>query len=130
MDAVVEQVAVLSPNEKAGLDPERLEGLYERLGAQEGEDVLCRAMEELAYRLGQADRLYEKADFAGMRQCTRALGAIAEQIGMSALARISGDVVQCIDDSDPVGLAATLARMARVGERSLYAVWDLQDLTV
>lgn len=127
---MVKQVAMLSPNEKPGLDPERLEGLYERLGAQEGEDMLCRAMEELAFRLGQADRLYDQADFNEMRDCTRALGAIADQIGMMALSRISNDVVQCIDDGDPVALAATLARMARVGERSLYAVWDLQDITV
>ncbi|MBU2963753.1 hypothetical protein KO516_23575 [Citreicella sp. C3M06] len=130
MGRVVEQVAVLSPSEKAGLNPERLEGLYQRLGAQEGEDVLCRAMEELAYRLGQADRFYETSDFAEMRKCTHTLGAIADQIGMSALTRISADVVQCIDDGDAVALAATLARMARVGERSLYAVWDLQDIPV
>ncbi|MCR8549023.1 hypothetical protein M4578_14385 [Salipiger sp. P9] len=130
MDEVVEQVATLCPTEKAGLDPERLHGLYARFGTQEGENLVCRAMEELAYRLGMADRLYEQADLAGMRKCTRALGAIAEQIGMSGLCRISADVVQCIDDGDAVALAATLARMARMGERSLYAVWDLQDLTV
>lgn len=126
----MEQVAVISPSEKAGLDPERLEALYVRLGPTVGEDVVCRAMEELAYRLGHADRLFSRGDLAEMRKCTRALGAIAETVGMSSLCRVSGDVVQCIDDGDPVALAATLSRMARIGERSLYAVWDLQDLSV
>lgn len=121
---------MLAPREDVGLDPERLEGLYARLGPREGENAVCRAMEELAYRLGQADRLYEKSEFAEMRKCARALGAIAEQIGMIGLCRIAGDVVTCIDDGDAVALAATLARMARVGERSLYAIWDLQDIPV
>jgi len=126
----VEQVSVLSPVEKAGLDPERLEGLFARVGTRAGENMVCRAMEELAYRLGRADSHHESGEYAEMRKCTRALGAIAEQIGMSGLSRIAGDVVQCIDDGDPVALAATLARMARMGERSLYAIWDMQDLSV
>lgn len=127
---VVEQVAVLSPCEKAGLDPERLEQLFARLGPQEGENVVCRAMEELACRLGHADRLFTQGDWPEMRKCTRSLGRIAEQIGMCGLSRISHDVVQCIDDGDGVALSATLARMVRMGESSLYALWDLQDLSV
>ncbi|MGR3377701.1 hypothetical protein [Salipiger abyssi] len=130
MDEVVEQVAILSPSETPGLDPERLAELYTRLGARDGENMVCRAMEELACRLGQADRFYEEGDLAQMRKCTRALGAIAGEIGMTGLSRIAIDVVQCIDDGDAVALAATLARLARIGEGSLYAVWDLQDLSV
>lgn len=130
MDEVVEQVAILSPSETPGLDPERLAGLYARFGARDGENMVCRAMEELACRLGQADRLYEAGDLVQMRKCARALGAIAEEIGMTGLCRIASDVVQCIDDGDAVALAATLARMDRIGEGSLYAVWDLQDLSV
>lgn len=126
----MEQVSVLSPVEKAGLDPEHLEGLFARVGARAGENMVCRAMEELAYRLGCADRYHENGELAEMRKCTRALGAIAAQIGLSGLSRIAGHVVQCIDDGDPVALAATLARMARMGERSLYAIWDMQDLSV
>ena len=76
----MEQVSVLSPVEKAGLDPERLEGLFARVGTRAGENMVCRAMEELAYRLGRADSHHESGEYAEMRKCTRALGAIAEQI--------------------------------------------------
>ncbi|WP_188789763.1 hypothetical protein [Salipiger pallidus] len=121
---------MITPFEKAGLDPDRLEELYAQMGPRDGEDMLCRAMEELAYRLGQADRLHADHNYVDMRKCTRALRAIADQIGMSGLAHVAGHVVQCIDDGDAVALSATLARMSRIGERSLYAIWDLQDLSL
>ena len=126
----MEQLAVLMPEEKAGLDADRLAALYARLGAVEGENVLCRAMEELAYRLGHIDRTHSIGDFDEMLKCTKALGAIADQIGMAAVNRIATDVMLCIQDGDPVALAATVSRLARMGERSLYAIWDLQDLSV
>lgn len=49
---------------------------------------------------------------------------------MTALARVAGDVTRAIDANDAVATAATLARLLRVGERSLTAVWDLQDLSI
>lgn len=127
---MVEQVLVLAPDERAWLDPNRLDTLYSQLGPHGAEDVVCRAMEELAHRLAHIDRLYCQGDTAEMRKTTRALIAIADQIGMAGLARVAGHVVACIDDADRVALAATLARLIRCGDRSLTAIWDLQDLSI
>ncbi len=130
MEAAVDQVARLSPAEPAAVDPDRLAQLYERFGTRRGEDLVCRAMEELAFGLGQAGRLYEAGDRTELRRCARALATLADEIGMTALRRVAESVALCIDNADAVALAAVLARMARVGERSLYAIWDLQDLTI
>jgi hypothetical protein len=126
----VEHVLVLAQQEVVRLDPDRLEALYLQLGESGAEDVVCRAMEEVAVRLSHTERLYRQDRMGDMRKSARSLVAIADQIGMNALARVSGDVTRCIDTGDPVALAATLARLLRVGERSLTAVWDLQDVTV
>tara|TARA_R110000737_G_scaffold13613_1_gene29474 strand:- start:199 stop:579 length:381 start_codon:yes stop_codon:yes gene_type:complete len=126
----VEHVLVLAQQEVVRLDPDRLEALYLQLGESGAEDVVCRAMEEVAVRLSHTERLYRQDRMGDMRKSARSLVAIADQIGMNALARVSGDVTRCIDAGDPVALAATLARLLRVGERSLTAVWDLQDVTV
>ncbi|WP_146584808.1 hypothetical protein [Puniceibacterium confluentis] len=126
----MEQVTVLAPLENARLDPDRLDALYSQLGPNAAEDVLCRAMEELAVRLAHIDRLFRQGDWKEMRKNTRALLAIAEQIGMMGLARVGSCVVGCIDDGDRVALAATLFRLTRLGEQSLTAVWDLQDLSI
>lgn len=129
-DGNLEQVVFLAPSEATRLDPDKLDSLYSRLGPHTAEEVVCRAMEELAFRLAHIDRLYCRADLIEMRKNTRALIAIADQIGMTGLARVAGHVICCIDDADTTALAATLARMTRTGERSLTAIWDLQDVSI
>ncbi|KMK65692.1 hypothetical protein IMCC21224_11524 [Puniceibacterium sp. IMCC21224] len=121
---------MLKPREGARLDAGRVEMLYVQLGPSGAEDVVCRAMEELAYRLTYIDRMYCDQNWAEMRKNTRALNAIAVQIGMNGLSRVAGDVISCIDDADVIALAATLSRLIRTGELSLTEIWDLQDLSV
>ena len=126
----MEQVTVLQTDERVRLDHDRLGELYERLGPSGAEDVVCRAMEELAARLAQIDRDYRTGHRSEMRKGARALAAIADQIGMSTLARVGRDVTRCVDMGDHVALTAVLARLFRSGERSLTAVWDMQGLSV
>jgi len=121
---------VLTQDEPVRVDPERLRELYMRLGEAGAEDVVCRAMEEIAVRLSHTERLYRQDRLREMRKSARSLVAIADQVGMKNLAAVAEDVTRCIDDCDPVALAATLARLLRVGERSLTAVWDLQDASL
>jgi len=45
-------------------------------------------------------------------------------------AGIARDVTQVIDSEDQPAIAATLFRLLRVGEKSLTAVWEQQDLSV
>jgi hypothetical protein len=49
---------------------------------------------------------------------------------MHVLARVASDVIETIDACDRVATAATLARLIRIGEQSLTAIWDLQDITI
>jgi len=108
------------------LDPERLEALFEQLGDTGAEDIVCRALEALAARLGHADRSFREHRIKDMRKDTRSLIAIADQIGMSLLARVAGDVIASIDAGDHIALGATFARLLRIGERSLCEIWDVQ----
>lgn len=126
----LEQVTLLKQNEVVGLDADRLEELYSQLGEAGAENVVCRALEELAARLSHTERCYREIRITDMRKSARSLIAIAEQIGMLKLAQVAGDVTRCIDEADRVALAATLARLLRIGERSLSEIWDLQDLSI
>nr|WP_217355687.1 hypothetical protein [Ruegeria arenilitoris] len=112
------------------MDPDRLNGLYRQLGDTNAVDVLCRTVEELAVRLSNCERLWRQRDWAGLRKCAKSLVAISEQVGMTALARVACDVAQTVDAGDAVATGATLSRLIRVGERSLTAVWDQQDLSI
>ncbi|MDQ2094125.1 hypothetical protein [Rhodalgimonas zhirmunskyi] len=121
---------MLAQNEAAGLDSEKLEALYRQLGDSSAEDVVCRAMEELALRLSQVERYFRANEIDEMRKGARSIAAIAEQIGMAALSRVAQQLHQCASTNDTVAQAAVLARLIRVGERSLMEIWELQDLSI
>ena len=127
---VVVQVITLTPDENVRLDQTRLGDLYLQLGEAGAEDVVCRAIEELALRLSHCERLWRREDMDGLRKCARSLIAISDQVGMSELARVAGDVTASIDAADLVATSATLTRLIRIGAHSLTAVWDMQDLSV
>lgn len=127
---MVNHVLHFQPVENIQLDEERLGGLYEDLGPHAAEDIICRAMEELAIRLSHCNRLHLLGRRDDLRKSARSLIAIADQIGMRKLARVAEDVTTCIDAGDHVALAATLARLMRAGEGSLTAIWELQDVTI
>lgn len=127
---VVTKLYSLTHVETVRLDPDRLGVLYSQLGPVAAEDVICRAIEELAVRLTRCERQWRQDSLAELRRSARSLVAIADQVGMVALARIAGDVTSTIDTGDPAAIGATLFRLIRVGERSLTAIWDLQDLSV
>lgn len=124
----MEFVKVLEQDESVRLDPDRLQALYEQLGETGAEDVVCRAMEELALRMSIVERMYREDRLSEMHKALRSLTAIADQIGMWTLCRVAGDVSRCADTGDPVALAAVLSRMLRIGERSLSEIWDLQGM--
>lgn len=126
----MEDVTTLAQTEQVRLDPDRLGALYRQMGEANAEDVICRAVEELAIRMTQCEKLWRAGDWPGLRKSVRSLIAIAEQVGMTKLSRVAADVTHAIDNNDAVAAAATLTRLLRVGERSLTAVWDLQDMTI
>lgn len=117
-------------DEPASLDHDRLGALYSHLGSTGAEDVVRRAMEELALRLGHAEALYNDRKLEEMRKGLRAIVAIADQIGMLKLTRVADQVSDALQSGDEVAIAATFARLLRVSESSLTAIWDLQDFTI
>jgi hypothetical protein len=122
------QVQQIRPTEQVSVDQDRLGALYVQLGEAGAEDLVCRALEELAQRLSECDVLYQSADWNGLHKNASALIAVSEQIGMHAVAHVAHDVIDCLDRCDGIAVAATLSRLIRVGERSLTAVWDMQDI--
>ena len=127
---VVANILTVMQAENVRLDPDKLGELYTQLGETAAEDVVCRAIEELAVRLTHCERLWRQNNMVDLRKNARSLIAISEQIGMNAMASIARDVTVSIDSEDAPAVAAILFRLLRVGERSLTAVWDQQDVTV
>jgi len=123
-------VSILAQDETIRVDPGRLEALYRQLGDANAEDVVCRAMEELAVKLARAERFYRAARNDELCKTVRTIAAISEQVGLQLLARVAEDVVCCAEIGDETALAAVLARLLRAGERSLTEIWETQGLSI
>ena len=124
------EIKKLEFTEAVKLESDRLAELYVQLGEAGAQDVVCRAMEELAIRLSQLEQNYRAGNLKAVRKTVKGLIGITEQVGMQRFADVACDVRRSVDNNDPVALGATMARLLRIGDCSLTAVWDLQDLSV
>ena len=126
----MKEVTYLAPVEHPRVERGQIETLKQDLGRHAAEDVVCRAMEELAHRLCHVQDLALNGPREDLHKGLRALGAIADQIGLKSLSKVARDVMICIEFGDGVAEAATLSRLARTGESSLAMLWDLQEFSV
>jgi len=124
------EIVEIKLSEQIQLDQARLGTLFAQLGENGAENVVSRAMEELAVRMAQCETLWRTGNIAKLRKHARSLIAISEQLGMARLAQVAGDVTHSIDARDEVAIAATLSRLLRIGERSLSAIWSMEDLSL
>ncbi|WP_415182861.1 hypothetical protein [Phaeovulum sp.] len=122
------KIAKLRPQEGVRLDPDCLVALYAELGEVGAERVISAAMEELAVHLAAVQAAVLPGAAADPIAAARTLARLSRQVGMTSLARVAENVAQCAASGDPVSQAATLARLVRITNRSLSAVWDLQDI--
>ena len=120
----------LTPVEKVRLDSIQLVELYDRLGPIAAEDFISTTMEDLAVQLAKLSRVYHADEIVGVRQVAKQISDLAERIGMQIVADVAADVADLSVRNDGAAFAATVARLERVGETSLLAVWELQGLSV
>ncbi|MBF9045770.1 hypothetical protein LSUCC0031_01445 [Rhodobacterales bacterium LSUCC0031] len=122
-------VTILPLGEPTRFNPGQLEILCDRLGEHRAETEVAHALDRIAKGLTQLGTPTPNGDWTAVADRVAALVEDARLIGMSTLAQAGRHVLDCLDQGDPTALAATLARLARVGDRSINAIWDLDDLS-
>ena len=127
---MMEQYVInIEPEEPARFNPDRLERLCAEIGELRAEDEVAQALEVISARLQEIGVLDPLRDATPLAAGLRALIAASEHIGMATLARVGRNVQGCLVRRDNVALAATHARLIRIGDRSIHAIWDLEDLS-
>jgi hypothetical protein len=126
----VSAVLRLKIEEPVSLDRDQLEVLYDSLGPVGADMVVNHALEELAATLARAGKQYRDGRMDDLRGSLRTLVQVARQVGMTVLARVARDVLELSDTYDAAAFGATMSRLERIGEASLIAAWDLQDVTI
>lgn len=122
-------VTVLRPKEVVRLDAEPIAAIYRDLGTSAAEQVVTRALAELALTmagLAEQVRLRNLADF--QRQLRR-LQRMADHLGMVSLGLMAAEVRLCLERDDPTAFSAVWSRLLRIAERSLSTDKDRLDLT-
>lgn len=126
----VADVATIRLTEAAGLDRDRLADLLGEMGEPAAERLIGRSLEDLAVRLNRAERAWTRGDHVRLCHGTREMAEVAQRIGLTTFARSAVNVSQVAMTGDHAALAATVARLIRVGEASLMSVWDMRDMQV
>ncbi|WP_138470953.1 hypothetical protein [Poseidonocella sp. HB161398] len=109
-------------------DSRKLADLYRTMGEIGAENVLCDTMEELTIQLVRIEKLGRRAKFDDVREIAERIAPKAEQIGLAGLGNVARAVADCVRNGDLAGFAATLARLSRMGDKSLSAIWDPQGM--
>lgn len=127
---MVEQVSVLHPHDTAYFDEDTLNELSRDLGPSVAENILCRALEDMAVRFAQIREEYSAGNERALRKSVRSLIPIADQVGLPTLSSVAQDVLICVDRGEGVALAATLCRLLRSGEMAISCAEMGMDLSV
>ena len=127
-EAGVSAIENLRMDEPVRLDPDRLVVLYAELGQFAAERLIAAAMEDLAVHLVAVQLAARDQRGDLLDRGAAEIARLARQVGMEPVARVAQDLRDCVTREDRVGQAAVLARLVRLAERSLTAVWDYQDM--
>jgi hypothetical protein len=122
-----DKVTLLRPIERVQQDAEPIATIYRSLGTASAEQVVTRALGELAMTMAGLSNQVRNQDLQNVSRQLRRLQRMAENLGMVSLALVSSDVRICLDQGDSTAFASVWARLIRIAERSLSPDKDLLD---
>jgi hypothetical protein len=128
MGCGMKDVVKLVMREPVRVDPDRLVELCVSLGEMRAEALITTAMEELARGMVEVENAYLAQNMDSLIGHADRLVKTSENIGMTTFSRVADDVAACGRLREGTPLAATLNRLRRIADRSLSAVWDMQNL--
>jgi hypothetical protein len=122
-----ENVVTLLPVERVRQDAEPIATIYRNLGTASAEQVVTRALGELALTMAGLAHQVRAHDMADLSRQLRRLQSMSENLGMVSLGVVACDVRACLERADSTAFAAVWARLIRIAERSLSSDKDLLD---
>ena len=86
--------------------------------------MLCRALEDIAFRLNRLQAVRMTGEFAAIVQPAKRLSSIAAPIGLVEVARAANHVSSAATQGDPVAVEAVLDRLERAFDAAIVQIWD------
>lgn len=107
--------------ENVYIEIEALTLLQDSLGYDGSQDVIERAVVEVAEHMGAVEQALMLGDLDSLCRSARMLGSIGEQLGFQALADVASNAIDCANEQNMNALYAVTERLIRVGDASLAA---------
>lgn len=105
-------------------DADRLAARVRDDGCAAAEVWLGRALEQMAFSLSRIERLRKCGRLDACATQARDLRDVAARCGLAKLSSVAGSVARCAETGDATALAATAARLSRVGDQSFSEIWN------
>ncbi|MFN5997974.1 MAG: hypothetical protein ACK47C_20765 [Paracoccaceae bacterium] len=121
------EVTALRPREVVRQDVEAIAVIYRNLGAPVAEQMVTRALGELALTMAGIAEKVRGQDLRDLARQLARLARLAGDLGLSSLASVAGDAKTCLERADGTAFSAVWARLLRVAERSLVSEQGLAD---
>ena len=122
------KVITLTPREGVRQDVEAIAAIYRNLGAPTAEQMVTRALGELALTMAGIAEKVRSQDLRDLAQQLARLKRLAGELGLISLASVAGDTRTCLEQADGTAVSAVWARLLRVAEYSLSSHPDMADL--
>lgn len=122
-----DNVVKLRPSERVRQDGGPIATIYRNLGRDSAEQVVTRALGELALTMAGLASQVRAHDLANLSRHLRRLQRMSENLGMVSLGLVAADVRACLEGGDSTAFSAVWARLLRIAERSLSPDRELLD---
>ncbi|SEM70957.1 hypothetical protein SAMN05216227_1001168 [Pseudorhodobacter antarcticus] len=107
------------PKDRIKQDAEPIALIYRSMGTKAAEEVVNRALAELAVTMQGLAVQVRGRDLLDLARQLRRLERMAQQLGLVSLGVVAADVRACLEGGDMVAFGAVWARLIRVAETSL-----------
>ncbi len=119
----------LKPKENPRLDLEQISSIYRNLSAQAAEQVVARALGELALQMAKLAERIAAHQMGDLLRRLKRLDRMAQNLGLKTLSMVAQDLATCLEREDATAFAAVWARLLRVADCTLQLDQGLQDQT-
>ncbi|WP_234464166.1 hypothetical protein [Paracoccus caeni] len=121
-------IRALALSESVKVDTRRVGDIVRELGETAASNVIGLALEQLASALTETDAAYRENELAAAAVHAERLSRLAWQVGLLSLAGVAMDMGSSAERRDSIAMSAIHARLMRVGNRSLTAIWEKSEL--
>jgi len=120
-------VAILRCRDEFTMDPAPLKTLFAALPDHEAEDIVCRALEDIASRLDALQIARSSGAFEDMATPAKRVSAVAEQIGLTEVSLVAAHAATAGRMRCGVAFGATMARLERAFDLAVSQIWDFRS---